>query len=70
MVGNTVRNFYEAESYFKGYYQGSASAYEFIEAKKTQWEHLIALSNRANATAVGMHKSVDIMDTLHRHKRK
>ena len=53
MVGNTVRNFYEAESFFKGNYQGSASAYEFIEAKKTQWEHLIALSNRANATAVG-----------------
>ena len=43
MVRNAVRNFYEAESLFKVIYSGEA--YNFMEANRTQWEHLIALSD-------------------------
>ena len=36
MVGNMVRNFYEAEVFFKSSYQGMLSAYEFTESKRSQ----------------------------------
>ena len=43
-IGNSVRNFYEAEGYFNTSYQGIMMAYEFMESTRIQWEHLIALS--------------------------
>ena len=51
LIEKLVRNFYEAEGYSKTSYQGMNTAYEFMESKRTQWEHLIALCNRANTQA-------------------
>ena len=34
--------------YFKTSYQGMMTAYKFMESKRSQWEHLTALCNRAN----------------------
>ena len=48
-----VRNFYEAEAFFKSNYQGMLSAYEFTESKRSKWEHLLALAARANAVTAG-----------------
>ena len=53
LIGNSVRNFYESEGFFKTSYQGMMTAYEFMEAKRTQWEHLNALCQRANTEAEG-----------------
>ena len=49
LIGNSVRNFYESEGYFKTSYQGMMTAYEFMESKRNQWEHLVCLCNRANS---------------------
>ena len=51
LIGNSVRNFYESEGYFKTSYQGMMTAYEFMESKRNQWEHLVCLCNRANSQA-------------------
>ena len=51
LMGNLVRNFHEAEGYFKTSYQGMMTAYEFMESKRTQWERLLVLYNRANTQA-------------------
>ena len=34
MTGNSVRNFYDSEGYFKSNYQGVSSAYDFWKPKE------------------------------------
>ena len=72
MTGNSVRNFYDSEGYFKSNYQGASSAYDFLEAKRTQWEHLVSLCDRANDEAAGSvimmterERVIVLMSTIH-----
>ena len=72
MTGNSVRNFYDSEGYFKSNYQGASSAYDFLEAKRTQWEHLVSFCDRANDEAAGSvimmterERVIVLMSTIH-----
>ena len=72
MTGNSVRNFYGSEGYLKSNYQGARSAYDFLEAKRTQWELLVSLCDRANDEAAGSvimmterERVIVLMSTIH-----
>ena len=72
LVGNAVRNFYESENYFKNSYQGSITAFEFIENKQTQWNQLLVLGSKANAADPGStimmtekERVIVMMSTIH-----